>query len=116
MAALLFSLPISPLLPPILHNPVPCGKATGRRTQFGRSTSGRLLPTGRKNADGFLGDAHDAAHGLIVHAHFVEDEEEGIVSDLLIICKSRGARCNICVKLCTFADEEVNKSTFYVII
>ena len=68
-----------PLLPPILHNPVPCGKATGRRTQFGRSTSGRLRPEGRKNADGLLGDAHDAAHGLIVHAHFVEDEEEGVV-------------------------------------
>ena len=34
-------------------NPVPCG------------------------VDGLLGDAHDAAHGLIVHAHFVEDEEGG---------------------------------------
>ena len=33
-------------------NPVPCG------------------------VDGLLGDAHDAAHGLIVHAHFVEDEED----------------------------------------
>ena len=64
------------LLPPILLNPVPCGKATGRRMQFGRSTSSRLLParpkgtlakarTGRKNADGLLGDAHDAAHGLL---------------------------------------------------
>ena len=29
-----------------------------------------------------LGDAHDAAHGLIVHAHFVEDEEEGVVGGL----------------------------------
>ena len=66
------------LLPTILLNPIPCGKATGRRTQFGRSTSGRLLPEGRKNADGLLGDAHDAAHGLIVHAHFVEDEEENL--------------------------------------
>ena len=71
------------LLPPILQNPEPCGKATGRRTQFGRSTSGRLLPEGRKNADGLLGDAHDAAHGLIVHAHFVEDEEEGVTSPFL---------------------------------
>ena len=26
----------------------------------------------------FLGDAHDAADGLIVHAHFVEDEEENL--------------------------------------
>ena len=50
----------------ILHNPVPCRKATGRRTQFG-------------NADGLLGDAHDAAHVLIFHAHFVEDEEEGVL-------------------------------------
>ena len=41
------------LLPPILHNPVSCG------------------------ADGLLRDAHDAAHGLVVHAHLVEDEEEG---------------------------------------
>ena len=46
------------LLPPILHNPVSCG------------------------ADGFLGDAHDATHGLVVHAHFVEDEEEGVVGGL----------------------------------
>ena len=29
-------------------------------------------------ADGLLGDAHDAADGLIVHAHFVEDEEENL--------------------------------------
>jgi len=35
-------------------NPVPCG------------------------ADGLLGDAHDATHGLIIHAHFVEDEEENL--------------------------------------
>ena len=61
-----------PLLPTILHNPVSCGKATARRTQFGRSTSGRLQPEGRKNADGLLGDAHDAAYGLIVHTHFIE--------------------------------------------
>ena len=80
------------LLPPILHNPVPCG------------------------ADGLLGDAHDAADIFVVHAHFVEDEEEGVVGGLLIIRKSRGARCNICVELCTFVDERVNKSTFYVII
>ena len=39
-------------------NPVPCG------------------------VDGLLGDAHDAAHGLIVHAHFVEDEEGGIENNL----------------------------------
>ena len=41
------------LLLPILHNPVSCG------------------------ADGLLSDTHDAADGLVVHAHFVEDEEEG---------------------------------------
>ena len=35
-------------------NPVPCG------------------------ADGLLGDAHDATHGLIIHAHFVENEEENL--------------------------------------
>ena len=68
-------------------NSIPCGKTTGRRTYFGRSTSSRLLParpkgtlakarTGRKNADGLLGDAHDAADGLLFHAHFVENEEE----------------------------------------
>ena len=44
-----------PLLLPSLHNPVPCG------------------------ADGLLGDAHDAAHVLGFHAHFVEDEEEGVL-------------------------------------
>jgi len=27
-------------------------------------------------ADGLLGDAHDAAHGLVVHTHLVEDEED----------------------------------------
>ena len=50
------------------------GKATGRRRyvgngrmQFGRSTSSRLLPSGRKNADGLLGDAHDAADGYSSH-------------------------------------------------
>ena len=64
-----------PLLPPILHNPVPCGNATGRRVS-GRSSSAGLLPEGRKNADGLLGDAYDAAHGLVVHAHFIEDEKE----------------------------------------
>ena len=47
------------LLSPVLQNPVPCG------------------------ADGLLGDAHDATHGLIVHAHFVEDEEEGVISPFL---------------------------------
>ena len=39
--------------------------------------------TGRKNADGLLGNAHDAAHGLVVHAHFVEDEEEVSISPFL---------------------------------
>ena len=39
------------LLFPVLHNPVPC------------------------RADGLLGDAHDAADGLVVHTHFVDDEE-----------------------------------------
>ena len=42
------------LLPPILHNPVSCG------------------------ADGLLGDAHDAAHVLVAHTHFIEDEEENL--------------------------------------
>ena len=74
-----------PLLPPILHNPEPCGKATGRRTQFGRSTSGRLLPKGRKNADGLLGDAHDAADVAVFKAHLVENEEEGVVGGLGLI-------------------------------
>ena len=46
------------LLPPILHNPVSCG------------------------ADGLLGDAHDAAHGLVVQSHLIEDEEEGVVGGL----------------------------------
>jgi len=35
------------------------------------------------NTDGFLGDAHDAADGLIVHTHFVEDEKEGVTSPFL---------------------------------
>ena len=34
------------------ENPVPCG------------------------ADGFLGDAHDAADGLVVHAHLAENEKD----------------------------------------
>ena len=55
----------------------------GRRTQFGRSSSAGLLPEGRKNADGFLGEAHVASLGLIVHAHFVKDEEEGVTSPFL---------------------------------
>ena len=29
-----------------------------------------------------MGDAHDATHGLVVHAHFVEDEEEGVVGGI----------------------------------
>ena len=49
------------LLLPILHNPVSCG------------------------ADGLLSDTHDAADGLVVHAHFVEDEEEGVVGGLGLI-------------------------------
>lgn len=60
-------------LPPILHNSVPCG------------------------GDGLLGDAHDVVDGLIVHTHFVEDEEEGVENNLLIIRKSRAARCNNCL-------------------
>ena len=32
-----------------------------------------------------MGDAHDAAHGLVVHAHLVEDEEEGIMGGLGLI-------------------------------
>ncbi len=46
-------------------NPVPCGKATGRRRNVG-------------NADDLLGDAHDAAPGLIVHARIVEEMEENL--------------------------------------
>ena len=61
----------------ILNNPVPCGKATGRRTQFG-------------NADGFLGDAHDAAHVLAFHAHLIEDEEEVVTRSKSICCGRRG--------------------------
>ena len=30
-----------------------------------------------------MGDAHDAAHDLVFHAHFVEDEEEGATSPAL---------------------------------
>ena len=65
-----------------------------RRSTFSRSCYQRDARTGRKNADGLLGDAHDAAHVLlettswnkrlrcrraIFHAHFVEDEEEGVL-------------------------------------
>ena len=49
------------LLPPILQNPVPCG------------------------ADGLLGDAHDAVYVAVFHAHFGEDEEEGIMGGLGLI-------------------------------
>jgi len=49
------------LLPPILQNPVPCG------------------------ADGLLGDAHDAAHVLVAHTHFIEDEEVGFMGGLGLI-------------------------------
>ena len=56
------------LLSPVLQNPVPCG------------------------ADGLLGDANDATHGLIVHAHFVEDEEENL---------SLAVNLNILSYLCT---------------
>ena len=49
------------LLLPILHNPVSCG------------------------ADGLLSDTHDAAHVHVVHAHLVEDEEEGIMGGLGLI-------------------------------
>ena len=44
-----------------MHNPVPCG------------------------TDGLLGDAHDVAHVLVVHTHFIEDEEEGVVGCLGLI-------------------------------
>ncbi len=33
-------------------------------------------------ADGLLGDAHDAAHVLVAHTHFIENEEEGVVGGL----------------------------------
>ena len=32
-----------------------------------------------------MGDAHDAAHVLVFKAHFVEDEEEGVVGGLGLI-------------------------------
>ena len=44
-----------------MHNPVPCG------------------------TDGLLGDAHDAVYVAVFHAHFVEDEEEGIMGGLGLI-------------------------------
>ena len=61
-------------------NLVSCGKVAGWRRYVGLSISDRLLPipTGRKNADGLLGDAHDMAHVLIVHAHIVEKMEENL--------------------------------------
>lgn len=37
------------------------------------------MPSG---ADGLLGDAHDAAHVLVAHTHFIENEEEGVVGGL----------------------------------
>ena len=33
-------------------------------------------------ADGLLSDTHDAAHVLVVHAHLVKDEEEGVVGGI----------------------------------
>ena len=50
---------LASLLLPILQDPVSCG------------------------ADGFLGDAHDATHGLVVQAHLVEDKEGGVTSPSL---------------------------------
>jgi len=44
-----------------MHNPVPCG------------------------TDGLLGDAHDAVYVAVFYAHFVEDEEEGIMGGLGLI-------------------------------
>ena len=32
-----------------------------------------------------MGDAHDATHVLVVHAHLVEDEEEGIMGGFGLI-------------------------------
>jgi len=32
-----------------------------------------------------LSDAHDAAHGLVVHTRFVENEEEGVVDGLRLV-------------------------------
>ena len=52
---------IATLLLYILHNPISCG------------------------ADGFLGDAHDAADVAVFQAHLVEDEEEGIMGGLGLI-------------------------------
>ena len=36
-------------------------------------------------ADGLLSDAHDAAHVLVAHTHFIENEEEGVVGGLGLI-------------------------------
>ena len=33
-------------------------------------------------ADGLLSDAHDAAHVLVAHTHFIENEEESVVGGL----------------------------------
>ena len=33
-------------------------------------------------ADGLLSDTHDAAHVLVAHTHFIENEEEGVVGGL----------------------------------
>ena len=30
-----------------------------------------------------MGDANDAAHGLVVHVHLVEDEEESVMGGLV---------------------------------
>ena len=73
------------------------------------STSARLAATSNNRNKRLL------RRRAVVHAHFVEDEEEGVVGGLLIIRKSRGARCNICVELCTFVDKGVNRSTFYAL-
>ena len=33
-------------------------------------------------ADGLLSDTHDAAHVLVAHTHFIENEEESVVGGL----------------------------------
>ena len=62
-----------------------CGNSTSSFCVLDTSLLHILLNPVSCGADGLLGDAHDAAHILIFHAHFVEDEEEGIMGGLGLI-------------------------------
>ncbi len=44
-----------------------------------------LLDSISCGADGLLGDAHDAMHVAVFHAHLVEDEEESVMGGLGLI-------------------------------